>query len=79
MAITEMAAASRQHTVSHFFTREFLTKRNMIVVPHPTYLSLFHQWNIKLRDDYVGTTEVIQAEPLVVLNTLTEHTFQDAF
>jgi hypothetical protein len=53
---------------SLFFTREFLTKNNMTVVPtHPTFL--FPQLKIKLK----GTIEVIEAESQAVLNTLSEH------
>jgi hypothetical protein len=62
-----------------FFTREFLTKRYMTVVPHPPYFSLFPRLKIKLKDRHFDTTEVIEAESQAVLNTLTEHDFQDAF
>jgi hypothetical protein len=34
---------------------------------------------IKLKGRHFETTEVIEAESQVVLNTLTEHDFQDAF
>jgi hypothetical protein len=33
---------------------------------------------IKLKDRHIDTTEVIKAESQAVLNTLTEHDFQDA-
>jgi hypothetical protein len=58
-ATKELAVASQQCTASHsFFTREFLTKNNMTVVPHPPYLPdlapcdfpLFPQLMIKLED-----------------------------
>jgi hypothetical protein len=34
---------------------------------------------MKLKDLYFGATEEIEAESQEVLNTLTEHDFQDAF
>jgi hypothetical protein len=34
---------------------------------------------IKLKGRHFDTTEVIEAESQAVLNTLTEHDFQDAF
>jgi hypothetical protein len=34
---------------------------------------------IKLKGHHFNTTEVIEAESQAVLNTLTEHDFQDAF
>jgi hypothetical protein len=45
----ELADASRQRTVSQFFfsIREFLTKNNMTVVPHPPNFSLFPRLKIK--------------------------------
>jgi hypothetical protein len=50
----------------------------MTVVPHPPYFSLFPQLKIKLKDRHFDTTAVTEAELQVVLNTLTEHDFQDA-
>jgi hypothetical protein len=69
-----------------FFTREYLTK-NMTVVLHPPYspdlapcdFSLFPQLKIKLKGRRFDTTDVLEAESQAVLNTLTEHNFQDAF
>jgi hypothetical protein len=55
------------------------TKNNLAVVPHPTYFSLFPQLKIKLKGRHFDTTEVIEAESQAVLNSLTEHDFQDAF
>jgi hypothetical protein len=41
LATEELAIASRQRTVSLFFSpREFLTKSNMPVVSHPSYFSV---------------------------------------
>jgi hypothetical protein len=62
-----------------FFTTEFFTKNNMTVVSQPSYFSLFPRLKIKLKDRHFDTTEVIEAESQAVLNTLTEHDFQDAF
>jgi hypothetical protein len=51
-------------TPSHtsFFTRQFLTKNNMTVVPHAPYFSLFSQLRIKLKGRHFGTVEVIETE-----------------
>jgi hypothetical protein len=76
---------AQSHT--SFFTREFLTKNNMTVIPHPPYLpdlapcdfSLFPRSKIKLKGRHFDTIEVIEAGSQVVLNALTEHNFQDAF
>jgi hypothetical protein len=40
---------------------------------------LFPQLKIKLEGSHFDTTEVIEAEPEAVLNTLKEHDMQDAF
>jgi hypothetical protein len=80
LAIKEQAVASRQRTVSRFlFHHEILIKNNMTIVPHQPYLSLFPRLNLKLKDHHFDTTEVTEAESQTVLNTLTEHDFQDAF
>jgi hypothetical protein len=62
-----------------FSTRKIFTKNNITVVPHPFYFSLFPRFNIKLKDLHFDTAEVIEAKSQSVLNTLTEHDFQDAF
>jgi hypothetical protein len=70
-----------------FFIGEFLTENNMTVIPHPPYLpdlapcnlSLFPRLKIKLKGHHFDTTEVREAESQVVLKTLTEYNFQDAF
>jgi hypothetical protein len=77
------------NTPSHtfFHTREFLTKNNIAVFPHPPYLldlapcdfSLFPQLKIKLKGCHVHTNEVTETELQAVLNTLTEHDFQNSF
>jgi hypothetical protein len=51
-----------------FFTREFLTKNNMTVVPT--------RLKIKLKGHHFGTSQLIEAESHAVLNTFTEHDFQ---
>jgi hypothetical protein len=61
------------------FTREFLTKYNTTVVTYPTYLSLFPGLKINLKGRHFDTVEVIETELQEVVNSLTEHNFQDAF
>jgi hypothetical protein len=51
----------------------------MTLVPHPPYFSLFPRMKIDLKGRHFDTTGVIEAESQVVLNTLTEYDFQDAF
>jgi hypothetical protein len=77
-----MAAVSLQRTVSRFLVHQglsFLTKNNMTVIPHPSYSSLFPQLKVKLNSRRFNTIEVIKAESQTMLNTLTEHDFQNAF
>jgi hypothetical protein len=63
-----------------FFTTEFpLTKTEMTVVPYPPYFFLFPRLKIKPKGRHFDTIEMIEAESQAVLNTLTEHDFQDAF
>jgi hypothetical protein len=61
-----------------FFTREFLTKNNMAVVLHQPYFSASTIEDKAERLPF-DTSEVIEAESQVVLYTLTEHDFQDAY
>jgi hypothetical protein len=61
------------------FIGEFFTKNNMTVVPHRPYFSLFPPLKIKLKGRHFDRIEAIDAESQAVLNTLTEHYFQDAF
>jgi hypothetical protein len=51
----------------------------MTVVPHQPYFSLLPSLKIKLKGCHLDTTEVIKAESLAALNTLTEYIFQNAF
>jgi hypothetical protein len=61
-----------------FFPPGNFRPKNTTVVPHPTYFSLFLRLKIKLKSRNFDTTEVVEAELLAVLNTLTEHYFQGA-
>jgi hypothetical protein len=61
-----------------FSTREFLTKNNTTLVPHSPYFSLFPRFKIKLKGRHFDTIDVIETESQAMLNTLTEHDFQDA-
>jgi hypothetical protein len=75
------------HHLSSSFSRAFLTKNNITVVPHPPYtpdlgtcdFSLFLRLKIKLKGRHFDKIEVIKAELHAVLNTVTEHDFQDTF
>jgi hypothetical protein len=50
----------------------------MTVVPtHPTFL--FLRLKVKVKGRHFDTTEVIEIESQVVLNTLTEHGLKDVF
>jgi hypothetical protein len=66
------------------FTRDFFfTKNNMTVISHSPYspnlvlccFSLF----LQLKIGHFDTIEMIDAESQAILNTLTEHDFQDVF
>jgi hypothetical protein len=50
----------------------------MTAVPHSPYFSLFTRLKVKLKVRNFDTIELIEAESQAVLNTLTEHDFQDA-
>jgi hypothetical protein len=59
----------------------------MALVPHPLHspdlvpcdFSPFPRLQIKLKRRHFDTTEVVEAESQVVLNTFAKHYFQDAF
>jgi hypothetical protein len=51
----------------------------MTVVPYPPYFSLFPRLKINLKGPHFDTIGLIEAESQAVLNTFTEHDFQDAF
>jgi hypothetical protein len=48
----------------------------MLSPTHPSFL--FPRLKIKLKGRHFDTTEMMEAESQAVLNTLTEHDFQDA-
>jgi hypothetical protein len=67
-----------EHHLTSFFTRGSLAKNNTTVIrTHSTFL--FPRLKIKLKDCHFDRVEVIEAESEAMLNTLTEHDFQDAF
>jgi hypothetical protein len=71
LATKELAVASRQRTVSHFLFHQGILDQKTIV----PYFSVFP----RLKGRHFDTIELIEAESQAVLNTLTEHDFQDAF
>jgi hypothetical protein len=50
----------------------------MTVTLHPSHFSVLPHLKIKLKGSHFDTNELIEAESQAVLNTLTEHDFQDA-
>jgi hypothetical protein len=64
----EMAAASRQRTVSHFLFHQGIFDGKQ-----------HNQLRTKLKGRHFDTTWVIEAESQAVLNTLTQHDLQNAF
>jgi hypothetical protein len=79
LATKQLAVASQQRTVSHFFFNRVLSTKNKTVFPHPPYFYLFPRLNVELRSYHFHTIKVIAAESQAVLNTLTQHDFRDAF
>jgi hypothetical protein len=79
LATKELAVASRRRTISHFhLTKGFFYRNQRDCAPtHPTFL--FPRLKTKLKGRHFDTAEVMEAEPQAVLNSLTEHGFQDAF
>jgi hypothetical protein len=55
-----------------------MAKNNISVIFHSPYFSLFPRLKIQLKGRHFDTAEVMEAEPQAVLNSLTEHGFQDA-
>jgi hypothetical protein len=76
----DLDVASRQHTVSYFLFHQgiFFTKKRtrLSSTTYPAFL--FPRLKVKLKDHHFDTVDVIEAESQVV-NTLTEHDFQDTF
>jgi hypothetical protein len=63
--------------LTSFCNREFFTKNNRLSsTTHLTFL--FPRLKMKSKDRHFDTTDVIEAESQAVLNTFTEHNFQDA-
>jgi hypothetical protein len=72
----EPAVASQQHTIYRFFLHHeiFHQKQHDCQLP-PTLLA----WLVVPCGCHFDTTRVIKAELQAVLNTLTKHSFQNAF
>jgi hypothetical protein len=60
-----------------FFTREFFIKNMTVFSTHPTFL--FSPLKVKQKGRHFYAFETIEAESQSVLNTFTEHDFQDVF
>jgi hypothetical protein len=65
------------HTSS--FTSDFFYQKQNDCRSTPILLVLFPRLKIKLKGRNFDTIEVIKAESEAVLNTLTDHDFQDTF
>jgi hypothetical protein len=63
-------------TTTHRFTWNLWPRTTWLVIPTHTN-SLFPGCNIKLKVRHFDTIEVIEAESLAMLNTLTEHRFHN--
>jgi hypothetical protein len=61
------------------YRQGILIKNNKTVIRHPPWFSLFPLLTITLKGRPCDTIEVVELESLAVLNTPTEHIFQDAF
>jgi hypothetical protein len=79
LVVKEMAVASWEHVISHFlFHQGIFNQKLHNCHPTPTLLAwLGPMWLLFSR--HFDTIEVIEAKVQMVLNTLTDHNFQDAF
>jgi hypothetical protein len=80
LATNELAVASHHNAPSHisFIIKDFFIQTKMTVIP--TYpILLFLLLKIKFKGRHFDTIHVMEAESQAVLNTVTEHDFQDAF
>jgi hypothetical protein len=74
---TGCCITTTHHLTLPFSPGNFFTKNNMTVFPHPSHFFLFFRVKIKLKGSHFHTTEVTKAESQAVLNTFTDHDFQD--
>jgi hypothetical protein len=82
LATRELAVETRQRTVSHSLFHQgifFNEKRQYCRPATPPYFTLFPRLKLRLKGRHFDTVEVTETEPQAVLNSLTEHDFQDAF
>jgi hypothetical protein len=78
--LQKLAVASQKRTKSHFFSHKGIFHQNQHDCrPNLSYFSLFPRLKMKLKGRHFDTIEVIETESQRMLNTLTEHKFQDAF
>jgi hypothetical protein len=74
---TKELGVALQLIIEHYpFHQGIFYKNNMTIGPQPTYFSLFPQLKIKLKGRHFATVEVIEAGLQAVLNTVTEHDFE---
>jgi hypothetical protein len=77
LATKELAAASRQHTVSHLFYKVDFDQKPHDCYPQTIPLSWLGPLWLFLISHHFHTTEVKEAKLHAALNTLREHNFQD--
>jgi hypothetical protein len=80
LATKELAAALRQHTISHsLFHQGILCLNQSDCCPPPTLLLAFSLIEEKTKGCHLDTIEDIEAELQAVMSILTDHDLQDAF